>query len=557
MHPRVAAITLQARQLGEATRTDGGALDALAAPLRRPLDRRFYARQGRLDDLAALGASVSAAAPAADGPRVLISSLRMWTQHNAHELVLAHALRLRGADVHLLTCGGGMPICEVGWGRRKGPRPCDRCAPHTDALATGAGYPHHRLADAFAWGGNPRRAPRDAATLTPTTDVEGAAMVSAAWLTKSSDSLSAPDGPAAVADYAVSAGAVERAAGAILDAVRPDVVVQLNGLFAAERTFAAVAEARGIAVVSHEMAPRAGTIIFGRHIPAPDMDTDALWADAREHALTAAQAAALDEMVVGRAEGNAAHERYFDVPTAEEQGIRAELGIDAETPIIAAFTNLAWDTAVLGKDLGFASMFDWLAAAVRAMEARPDAVLVIRVHPAEVKWGTTQPVGPALDALVGALPGNVRLVGPEQAISSYTLMAMAERVLTYSSTVGLETALRGTPVAVAAATHYRGRGFTDDVQNAEELRAVIAAGGDGRLGDEELELARRYAFAFFFRLMIPFRAVEFAGAEITRVPTAAAELAVGADPYLDFICARLLDGGDVVLPRELALAGAA
>jgi hypothetical protein len=233
---------------------------------------------------------------------------------------------------------------------------------------------------------------------------------------------------------------------------------------------------------------------------------------------------------------------------------KARISPDADTPIIAAFTNLAWDTAVLGKDLGFESMVDWIAEASLAMTERPEAVLAIRVHPAEVRWGTAQPIEPELLARTGGLPPNVRLVRADQAISSYTLMTMAERVLTYTSTVGLESALRGRRVAVAGETHYRGRGFTDDVRDAEHLRALIADGGQGPLPGDQVELARRYAFAFFFRLMIPFTPVENRGGDILRLPHGAAELARGSDPHLDFTCDRILDGGELLLPRELALA---
>jgi hypothetical protein len=38
-----------------------------------------------------------------------------------------------------------------------------------------------------------------------------------------------------------------------------------------------------------------------------------------------------------------------------------------------------------------------------------------------------------------------------------------------------------------------------------------------------------------------------------RVPDSAAAIAPGADPYLDLICDRLLDGGDFYVPDELAL----
>ena len=40
---------------------------------------------------------------------------------------------------------------------------------------------------------------------------------------------------------------------------------------------------------------------------------------------------------------------------------------------------------------------------------------------------------------------------------------MSDLALVYTTTVGLEAANLGIPVAVAGATHYRGRGFTHDV----------------------------------------------------------------------------------------------
>ena len=70
---------------------------------------------------------------------------------------------------------------------------------------------------------------------------------------------------------------------------------------------------------------------------------------------------------------------------------------------------------------------------------------------------------------------------------------------------------------------------------------------------EQVDLARRYAFAFFFRLMIPFAHVRGEGGRLVRVPTSADELVRGRDPYLDFVCERILDGGEFYLPSRLAL----
>jgi hypothetical protein len=154
---------------------------------------------------------------------------------------------------------------------------------------------------------------------------------------------------------------------------------------------------------------------------------------------------------------------------------------------------------------------------------------------------------------LGAIPANVRFVSAEDALSSYALVDISDLVLTYTTTVGLEAAVRGKRVAVAGDTHYRGRGFTTDIAGPDDLAGVMAL-EPGRPPTESVELALRYAHMFFFRAMIPFPKIEAYNGKVRRFPRKAVELEPGADPYLDWICARILDGGHFGLPDELAVA---
>jgi hypothetical protein len=541
-------------RVGSAVARESRPIDHLVAPFRRPLDRAWYVHAGRLRELGRLGDSVSRTSRPADDKRVLVLSLRMWTYHAAYESIIAQALRLRGAEVTLLTCGGGQPICEIGWGRRVSPRPCDRCAYFTDRVARRGQLPHLRLADEFPWGSSPRAAPTefDRARVNP----PDAAFASTAWFTKSGDPSGERNGAAVGSDFDVSVAAVEAAFDRILDRFRPDVVFAINGLFAAERAVRAVAADRGVRVVTYETAPRKGTLLFGENSAAPEMVTDALAEDQRSRPLSETQAEALDELLQARVTGASAHERYFDRPLDHEgEAVRTSLGLAPGTRVISAFTNLAWDTALLGKNVAFESQFDWLARACTVVGALDDTVLVIRVHPAESRWGTAQPVEAELAERVGELPRNVVLVRRAEPLSSYGLLAISVLVLCYTTTVGLEAAARGIPVAVAGRTHYRARGFTLDIESQRDLEETIKA--PRTMSPEQVELARRYAFAFFFRLMVPFKHVEKVGSRVVSVPVAAEDILPDRDPYLDFICDLILDGGNAFLPVELAVPGAA
>jgi len=523
--------------------------ERLAARLRRPLGRRVLLRHGHVRELEELGRSC-AGAPSNGGPRVLVAALRNWTTHTAYESVIAQALRLRGAHVGLVTCGGGQPLCELGWSRRVYPLPCDRCAWFTDRIASAARMETYRLADEFAWDSDGRRAP-ESPDLIETTHVDPreAANISVPWVLRTPEIESAPEGRAAGNDMAVSAAAVEGAAERILGRFRPDVLFLVNGLFAAERVFRQVADSRGIRTPTYEIAPRGSALVFSQGVPAPLYDTSAAWSAVRDRPLEDEQVAAIDRLLDDRARGVGAHERYFDETVDEADAVRSRLSIPPGSRVATLFTNLSWDSAVLHRDLAYGSMLEWIDAAVDAAGRRPELTLVIRIHPAEHSWGTRQPVWDALQT--GSLPGNVRVVGPDDPISSYGLLDVSDVVLTYASTIGLEAAVRGLPVAVAALTHYRECGFTIDVTSHEEFERALDA--PRALNDDQVELARRYAFTFFFRCMIPFPSVPTEEGLATAVPNDPERIKPGADPYLDFVCDRILDGAEFVLPDALAV----
>jgi capsule polysaccharide export protein KpsC/LpsZ len=56
----------------------------------------------------------------------------------------------------------------------------------------------------------------------------------------------------------------------------------------------------------------------------------------------------------------------------------------------------------------------------------------------------------------------LHVIRPTEKINTYDLMEIAGLGLAYTTTVGMEMAMRGVPVILAGQTHYRGRGFTHD-----------------------------------------------------------------------------------------------
>jgi hypothetical protein len=205
---------------------------------------------------------------------------------------------------------------------------------------------------------------------------------------------------------------------------------------------------------------------------------------------------------------------------------------------------------VIGQELAFDSIRSWATAAVEHFAGRPDDELIIRVHPAETKLPgkqTREPLGQYLsERFAGGLPPNVRVIASEDPTSSYPLMAAADVGLVFTSTTGVELALAGTPVIVAAKTHYRDKGFTIDVSDPSEFAAAIdAALDDPSAVAPDVEAARRYAYLFFFRAPVESPGVEEHVLGLARITVDdVAQLAPGANDDLDRICDGILGLGD-------------
>jgi hypothetical protein len=547
------------RKVGRLSNYDGGLFDRVAAKIRLPLDRMYNERIiPDVRRLSAAGEHSNGASPSAGDsdrrPHVVIATLRVWQNHALVETMLGHALEARGARVSILTCGGGLPICEIGWARRAHPRPCDRCAHFTDRVADASGFPHYRLADFLPWGSDARDAPETYAEIAdrPSMDYEKAGAQTAAWVLKTTSPEMVPEGPEVLRDSAVTAAATELAASRLIDEIQPDVFFLVNAILVEEHVIAKVARSRGLRAVTYGYGIHENTIVMSSDsLPALDFKNEPLWREVREQPLSDEENQHLDAYL-GERERGAGTAEFFATASRDPEALKRELGLPPHRRLISMFTNITWDSACLNKDIAFPNADEWIRHAVRTARDDSDLQLVIRVHPAEASLGTLEPARGAVAHEFPELPDNVRFVGADEQINSYALLDASDVVLVYTSTTGLEAAVRGKPVVVAGDTHYRARGFTHDLERADDLTRAMRKDGLSNLGAEQTELARRYAYAYFFRLMTPlpdmmrqtsYSFAEIVGDEISVQP--------GADPFLDLICDRILDGRPLSTPREL------
>lgn len=458
-------------------------------------------RVGRPPELAAarvLAAGWADRTIPTDGPKVLLFTPRDWAFHVHTEAVLGHALRLRGAQVSVLGCGGGLEVCDHNNCHRAPPMPCGSCTTYATAAAAAHGLDRRVLTypDPAPW---PELDDLDVDELYEV-EWDGLplgrlSIIPSQWFNMTTRIHEDPLTPVNVRRFLRSGRRIAAALSVALDEEPPDLVFMLNGTFIFESIMWELCRRRSIPVVNYEVGFVADSLVAYRDEPACYYDQTAWWDQEAARPLTPHEDQRLTAFLADRRRGGHA----ADATAAE----LVANGNDPRTGSAAVlFTNVTWDSAVIGRQAAFEDIQQWISTTIRSFAARPEHQLVIRLHPAETRFrgkNTREPLGDFIDATFPELPPNVRLVRPDDTDSSYDLMDAADVGLVYTSTTGLELALSGTPVLVSGETHYRGRGFTVDATSPEDY--------DRRLGEmldepsawlPDVERARRYANLFFF-----------------------------------------------------------
>lgn len=242
-------------------------------------------------------------------------------------------------------------------------------------------------------------------------------------------------------------------------------------------------------------------------------------------------------------------------PEEDIKQIEREMKIDLSKPTIGLLTNVVWDAQLHYPANVFPNMIEWLLETIRYFASRRDLQLIVRIHPAEVT-GLIKSRQPALDEIQQAfpvLPDNVFIIPPTSPISTYSVMRQANAVLIFGTKTGVELTSLGIPVIVAGEAWIRNKGITMDPSSAADyFRMLDELPLANRLSDKTVDRARKYAYHFFFRRMIPVEFMEPAeGFPPYKIQISGPDdLLPGRDLGLDIICDGIMNGSDFIYPAE-------
>lgn len=341
----------------------------------------------------------------------------------------------------------------------------------------------------------------------------------------------------------------------LLAAERYDVCVFNHGIYVPQGLIGEVCRSEGVRVVNWNPAYRKNCFIFSHNetyhhtlMTEPVANWEHIaWNPAIERDLL--------EYLKSRWEGSHDWIWFHERPVFDVESIERALGIDFSKPTIGLLTNVVWDAQLHYPANAFPSMLHWIIETIQYFAGRPDLQLVVRIHPAEIR-GTLpsrQRVADEINKAIPSLPPNVFIIPPESDASTYAVMAQCDSVIIYGTKTGVELTSMGVPVVVAGEAWIRNKGITLDATGRIEYTAILDRLPIGnRMGADQVARARKYAYHFFFRRMIPLPFMKPRQGWPAFAPVVAGidDLAPGRWRGLDVICDGILTGSEFVFPAE-------
>ncbi|MEW6572030.1 MAG: capsule biosynthesis protein [Bacillota bacterium] len=540
--------------------------------------RRYYLRTGRPNWTKILAGDKerwqTARIQAAKGPKILLATCDgARLPVNTLESLLAVALTLRGAEAHVLLCDSVMPACleclSVWYNDQKrfvmyGPSRdlCKDCFTTADKMYRSLGIPTHRYSDLIT--------PDEMASVEEISSSLPANEIGSYVF----------DGMA-IGEHAL-AGALRYFARGTLDGERYaepvlrrylkaslitacvtrrlireygfSSAVSIHGIYVPHGVIGEVARREKIRVVAWNRAYRKQCFLFSHgdtyHHTLMTEPTEkwenVLWTPKLE--------AQLLDYLKSRWYGTRDWIWFHEYPEENLSAIAREVGVDFTKPCIGLLTNVVWDAQLHYPANAFPNMIDWLLQTIAYFASRPDLQLIIRVHPAEIRGTVSrQPAVEEIRRAFPVLPDNIFLIPPGSRVSTYAVMSQCNAVIIYGTKTGVELTSMGIPVIVAGEAWIRNKGVTLDANSPEDYFKILdQLPLQARLDNATVERARKYAYHFFFRRMIPLEFVEQADlpVEFKIRLSGIDQLLPGKSKGLDIICSGIINGADFIYPAE-------
>lgn len=251
--------------------------------------------------------------------------------------------------------------------------------------------------------------------------------------------------------------------------LQPELMLFYNGTLSIETYMREFCHNRNIDYVTHETYVGSNSWVYKKNGEVMKLNWDEFFDASKMLSLEEEKQA--QEFIEGLRYGKLMYEKLNNTVALDERLI--------ENDFVVLFTNLNFDTTVLGRNPVFDSMQNWIDEVIEYWTSNNiKTKLVIRIHPAELKLVTASEdfVAPKIKNKIKG-KDNIILFEASDIVDSYTLIENMKFGLIYSSTIGLEIAYYGKNCLIGGDAFYKNQNFVIPSENKndyfEKLKKLI------------------------------------------------------------------------------------
>ncbi|HMS63841.1 MAG TPA: hypothetical protein PKD83_01155 [Ignavibacteria bacterium] len=237
--------------------------------------------------------------------------------------------------------------------------------------------------------------------------------------------------------------------------------------------------------------------------------------------------------------------------TGDKEFFCRKYDIDPKKPVWGVMTHINWDAVSDYFPMLHKNFDEWLYETIKVIRDTDEVQWLIKIHPSEINDNPLTGCQKFIEKNFPDLPSHIKVVKMDDDISPRDFYGLLDGAVTVMGTGGLELSMLGKPVILAGEAHYSGKGFTYDAKSREHYDQLLRDVKNIKRNSEEmLKLSLKYGYIYFILKQIPL------------LPTIKDDLYIdfeklnflfpGKNKFMDFICDRIIDGGDFILSENLA-----
>lgn len=298
----------------------------------------------------------------------------------------------------------------------------------------------------------------------------------------------------------------------MLEVEKPAIVLLFNGRLAVPKIALELCKRSGIRVVCHERGLVSESVVFFENESCLSLRPYQLLSQRwRDVPLSLSEFFKATRWLEDRRKGRNLSWNAFSVD-GDLGSVEGFIQRYSGKSILGLFTSSTDEFAAEEEFKScFGSQQEWIRHTVDLARNNSQIALIIRGHPnsgSKVSTGTNHSEIKFLHELAVDLPNNVYFISPDDPVSSYSLLKHLTVGLVYCSTIALEMACLGIPVACAATSPWIFCDSIELIKNPSDypnlLKNLISLHGSSDTRLARIRSTMRFVYAYINRWNISF-----------------------------------------------------